>query len=106
MQTILTATVLILTRQKCTVDYRSSLPDNNAIDAGLSIESIGTVERPYNKGPKDWQNCSLYRGLRYIEVCCIEVQLYLPGEENIIRVISDNILLFSLTISFLLLKAT
>ena len=29
-----------------------------------------------------------------MEVCCIEVQLYLPGEENIIRVISDNVLLF------------
>ena len=77
---ILTATVLILTEQQ--------------YDAGLSIESIGTVERPYNKRPRDWQNCSLYRGLRYIEVCCIEVPLYLPGEENIIRVISDNILLF------------
>ena len=62
--------------------------------AGLSIESIGTLERQYNKGPRDWQNCSLYPGLRCIEICCIEVPLYLLGDQNIIRVISDNILLF------------
>ena len=49
------------------------------------------MEPRYNKGPRDWQNCSLYRGRRYIEVCCIEVPLCLPGEENIIEVISGNI---------------
>ena len=58
--------------------------------AGLSIESIGTLERQYNKGPRDWQNCSLYRGLPCIEICCIEVPLYLLGDQNIIRVISER----------------
>ena len=73
--------------------------------AGLSIEFIGTVERRYNEGPRDWQNCSLYRGLRYIEVRCIEVPLYLPGEQNIIRVISDNTLLFFTYIQFCTFKS-
>ena len=74
--------------------------------AGLSIESLGTLESQYHKGPRDWKNCSLYRGLCFIEICCIEVPLYLLGEQNIIRVISDNIILFFIFLSLGLQRKT